>query len=121
MLNAVKESNKNAYEIKTGLSRVKLSHLMDSEKWMDANEAVELRFADRIKEYKPVNDSVKYTLADVYNAQTSVNKILYNKICNKYGRKNTAAAKQAEIKPIEKQQHFVKDIIVRLNYIKKHI
>lgn len=31
MLEEVKESIINAYEIKTGLSRAKLSHLMDSE------------------------------------------------------------------------------------------
>lgn len=48
MLNEVKESIINAYEIKTGLSRAKLSHLMDSETWMNANKAVELGFADGI-------------------------------------------------------------------------
>ena len=39
MLNEVKESILNAYEIKTGLSRTKISHLMDSETWMNANKA----------------------------------------------------------------------------------
>ena len=48
MLSEVKESIINAYEIKTGLSRVKLSHLMDAETWMNANKAVELGFADEI-------------------------------------------------------------------------
>lgn len=48
MLDEVKESIINAYEIKTGLSRSKLSHLMDDETWMDANSAVELGFADEI-------------------------------------------------------------------------
>ncbi len=48
MLKSVKESIVNAYELKTGLSRNKLSSLMDSEKYMDANEAVELGFADSI-------------------------------------------------------------------------
>ena len=46
MLDEVKESIINAYEIKTGLSRAKLSHLMDAETWMNANKAVELGFAD---------------------------------------------------------------------------
>lgn len=45
MLSSVKDSIINAYEIKTGLSRVKLAHLMDSETWMDANKAIELGFA----------------------------------------------------------------------------
>ena len=48
MLDEVKESIINAYESKTGMSRAKLSHLMDAETWMDANRAVELGFADEI-------------------------------------------------------------------------
>lgn len=48
MLSEVKESIINAYVLKTGLSRPKLSHLMDAETWMDANKAVELGFADEI-------------------------------------------------------------------------
>ena len=50
MLEAVKDSIINAYEIKTGLSRAKISHLMDEETWMDAHKAVELGFADDILE-----------------------------------------------------------------------
>jgi ATP-dependent Clp protease protease subunit len=48
MLAEVKESIMNAYEIKTGLSRSKLSHLMDAESWFNAKKAVELGFADKI-------------------------------------------------------------------------
>lgn len=48
MLAEVKESIINAYEIKTNMSRAKLSHLMDSETWMNANKAIELGFADDI-------------------------------------------------------------------------
>ena len=50
MLGEVKESIINAYEIKTGMSRAKLAHLMDSETWMNANKAIELGFADDILE-----------------------------------------------------------------------
>lgn len=46
MLSEVKESIINAYEIKTGLSRTRLSHLMDAESWFNAKKAVELGFAD---------------------------------------------------------------------------
>jgi len=46
MLDEVKESILNAYEIRTGLSRVKLSHLMDAETWLSANKAIELGFVD---------------------------------------------------------------------------
>ncbi|WP_353065900.1 head maturation protease, ClpP-related [Arcanobacterium hippocoleae] len=48
MLTSVKNSIINAYELKTGLSRAKLSRLMDEETWMDARRAVSLGFADRI-------------------------------------------------------------------------
>ena len=48
MLGSVKESILNAYEIKTGLSRARLAHLMDAETWMDANKALELGFIDGI-------------------------------------------------------------------------
>jgi len=50
MLDEVKESIVNAYEIKTGQSRAKISHLMDGETWMNANKAIELGFADGILE-----------------------------------------------------------------------
>lgn len=48
MLSEIKESIINAYELRTGLSRTKLSHLMDSETWFNAKKAVELGFADTI-------------------------------------------------------------------------
>ena len=52
MLSEVKESILNAYEIKTSLSRVQLSHLMDAESWFNAKKAIELGFADSIL-YEP--------------------------------------------------------------------
>lgn len=48
MLNEVKESIINAYQIKSGLSRAKISRLMTDETWMNARKAVELGFADGI-------------------------------------------------------------------------
>jgi ATP-dependent Clp protease protease subunit len=48
MLAEVKESIINAYEIKSGLSRARISHLMDAESWFNAKKAVELGFADDI-------------------------------------------------------------------------
>jgi ATP-dependent Clp protease protease subunit len=48
LLDEVKESIINAYELKTGLSRTKLAHMMSDETWMNAHKAVELGFADKI-------------------------------------------------------------------------
>ena len=47
-LNEVKASIINAYQKKTGLSRNKISQLMEDETWMNAKKAVELGFADEI-------------------------------------------------------------------------
>lgn len=77
MLDAVKDSIINAYEIKTGLSRAKLSHLMDAETWMDANKAVELGFADGIlsrtqeEDKAPPAGSMLYSPAAVTNSLMS--------------------------------------------------
>ncbi|MCK1237903.1 Clp protease ClpP [Streptococcus uberis] len=74
MLDEVKESIINAYEIKTGMSRAKLSHLMDSETWMDAHKAVELGFADDILNRSDTTDievpqvSMMYSKAQVVNS-----------------------------------------------------
>ena len=76
MLESVKDSIINAYEIKTGLSRAKLSHLMDAETWMDANKAVELGFADEVMkraeadgmDMEPPEASMLYSRAQVVNS-----------------------------------------------------
>ena len=48
MLESVKDSIINAYQLKTGLSRAKLSKLMDAETWMDATAAIDLGFANEL-------------------------------------------------------------------------
>ena len=75
MLGSVKDSIINAYEIKTGLSRTKLSHMMDAETWMDAGKAVELGFADGIlaraeltEDVEPMAMSMLYSKAAVVNS-----------------------------------------------------
>ncbi len=39
MLDEVKEGIMNAYEIKTGMDRKKISHLMDAESWFNAKKS----------------------------------------------------------------------------------
>ncbi len=112
MLNEVKESIINAYELKTGLSRAKLSHLMESETWMNANKAVELGFADGIIERDRTDDNSKMDISNVLFSCREVSNILFNKLTAKYGK-----PKQEEFS----KEHSVTDIMERLNYIKKHI
>lgn len=75
MLGSVKDSIINAYEIKTRLSRARLSHLMDAETWMDATKAMELGFADEImtrsdssEDVEPPAVSMLYSKANVVNS-----------------------------------------------------
>lgn len=76
MLSEVKESIINAYELKTGLSRVQLSHMMDDTTWMNAKWAVELGFADGI-----LTDEKHSTDAEGYAFSASaVERALINKI-----------------------------------------
>lgn len=79
MLEEVKESIINAYEIKTSLSRAKLSRLMDEETWMNAYKAIELGFADALLE-----DKKTANMKDSYVfSQRKVDAALLNKMTAK--------------------------------------
>ena len=106
MLSEVKESIINAYEIKTGLSRSKLSHLMDDETWMNAKKAMELGFADGMLE-----DEKKSPSPEAYAFSSStVERSLMNKLCNK-------AKAQKEPLP-EVTGRSVDELMDRLNLMK---
>ena len=108
MLQEVKESIINAYEIKTGLSRAKLSHLMDAETWMDANKAVELGFADGILQCAEQSSDVATPTASMMYSRVNVVNSLVGKI----------AAKCA-IEP--KNGRSVDELKNQLNAIKKYL
>ena len=82
MLEEVKESIINAYEIKTGLSRAKLSHLMDAETWMDANSAIELGFADEIMQ-RNIQDDIEVPNVSMTFSRASVTNSLMKKVAEK--------------------------------------
>ena len=83
MLDEVKESIINAYERKSGLSRDKLSKLMDNETWMNANKAVELGLADGIIEKEDKDKDEAKPSALLFSSKL-VNNALLNKISEKY-------------------------------------
>ena len=83
MLQEVKESIINAYELKTGLSRAKLSHLMDAETWMDANKAVELGFADGILQRSNETENIALPTASMMYSRVNVVNSLMGKIAAK--------------------------------------
>ena len=104
MLSEVKESIINAYEIKTGQSRAKLSHLMDAETWMNANKAIEYGFADGILEDKKSPSDVVVSFAFSRRAVT-----------NSHISKLTA--KQKAKKPAAPERS-VNELMERLNLMK---
>lgn len=76
MLDEVKESIINAYEIRTGLSHTQLSHMMDEETWMNAKKAIELGFADGLLEdNKNTEDDEGYMFSASAVERTLINKI----------------------------------------------
>ena len=83
MLSSVKDSIINAYELKTGLSRTKLAHLMDAETWMDAGKAVELGFADEIIKRNSGVDDMEMPQVTMLYSKTAVVNSLMDKIAEK--------------------------------------
>lgn len=113
MLDEVKESIMNAYEIKTGLSRTKISHLMDAETWMDANSAVEMGFADEIMKRSEVEDIDVPQVSMVYSRASVTNSLMeklaqHCKIEKPVGEPVTDTGRKAD------------DLLERLNLIKNH-
>lgn len=106
VLNEVKESIINAYEIKTGLSRAVLSHMMDAVTWMNANKAIELGFADEILEDEKKKDAGKgFEFQEHVFAEKLLNKI---------------TSKETKAKPNNKARSIA-ELKEKLNQIKKLI
>lgn len=80
ILDTIKDSIINAYALKTGRSRSKISQMMDDETWMSANVAVKEGFADGIlyQDGKPeVGDVAAFSrLAIVNSANRSMQDVM---------------------------------------------
>ena len=113
MLGEVKESIINAYEIKTGMSRAKLSRLMDAETWMNANKAVELGFADEILQRDTSSENEMTEAAATAFSRASVT----NSLMEKLSARCRISAKPTEPKPTIPERS-VDDLMERLNLIK---
>ena len=90
MLDEVKESIMNAYEIKTGLSRSRISHLMDAESWFNAKKAVELGFADKLlfsKEETEAEEEKELEMEAVMFSRKAVTNSLMSKLIPKPEKK----------------------------------
>ena len=108
MLDEVKESIINAYEIKTGMSRAKLSHLMDAETWMDAHTAVDLGFADEIMTRPADAGAENHVTGPMLFSRAAVTNHLMDKL---------AAKCRIEKRPTQPERS-VDDLMERLNLMK---
>ena len=106
MLSEVKESIINAYEIKTGLSRAKLSHLMDAETWMNANKAVELGFADDLL-FKADGESAAVEDSFVFSRRAVTNSLM-SKVKSHHTPSDPAKKAGAPIAELEKRLALIK-------------
>lgn len=103
MLSEVKESIINAYEIKTSLSRVRLSNLMDAETWLNANKALELGFADGIlKDEKKTQQSENVTYA--FSRKAVTNSLLDKMVVKKA---TTINKNQPSIEALKERLKFI--------------
>ena len=111
MLDEVKESIINAYEIKTGVSRIKLSHLMDAETWMNANKAIELGFADDVLKDEKQSEPT-------FSAYAFSRKAVATNLLNKMAEKSKPIQAEESAKP---QGRSVDELKERLFNLKKYM
>lgn len=111
MLDEVKESIINAYEIKTGVSRIKLSHLMDAETWMNANKAIELGFADDVLKDEKQSEPT-------FSAYAFSRKAVATNLLNKIAEKTIPINAEETLKP---QGRSIDELKERLLIIKKYM
>lgn len=107
LLNEVKESIINSYELKTKMSRTSLAHMMDAETWMNANKAIELGFADGLIE----DEKESLMLAPAYAFSTHE---FASNLLNKIADKN-------KVVPTPKEGRKVSELKNELKTIKKFI
>ena len=92
----IKESIINAYEIKTGLSRAKISRLMDAETWMNAKKAVELGFADSV-----LYTDVQRPVTDATDGLIFSRAAVTNSLLSKFGQ--GTKANNVDVEPLKRR------------------
>ena len=125
MLAEVKESIINAYQLKTGLSRAKLSKLMEAETWMNANKAIELGFADGIfgkkqseEQQEDEQENTPNEDEDDEEEQKNATSFLFSRKAVNASLLNKLTKKKATN---ETNGHSVAEIFDRLDTIQKYI
>lgn len=123
MLASVKDSIMNAYEIKTGMSRTRISHLMDAETWMDAHKAMELGFADDILARQDAEEDLDAPDVSMLYSRAAVTNSLMDKIAAKCHIKapDSGCTGATETENVTDNGRSAEEIRERLNFIKRFI
>ena len=121
MLDNVKEAIMNAYEIKTGMGRVKLSNLMDAESFFPVQKAIELGFADgMLADEKQIHPNDNVGVENYIFSRRTVNNSLMNKVlASVRGQKGSVplALQPAKTHDVKPQGIPVESLTQRLNLI----
>lgn len=105
ILNEIKESILNAYELRTKLPRNKLAKLMEDETWLNANKAIEYGFVDGLLE-RAATDFGQPVMAAEFTPMMITNSI-----------QSKLAVKETPKQP----ERTVQSCLDRLEIIKKYI
>jgi len=103
VLDEVKSTIINAYQSKTGLSRNKISELMDKETFMSAKKAVKEKFADKVLfdsnlEANSIQDNFTFSRLAIQNSMAdSMNKFFEIAKKNELNESKTNDAKQTQL------------------------
>lgn len=107
LLDQVKESIINAYQIKTGLSRQELSDIMDGETWMNAYRAKELGFCDEVLYDGPEpEEKVSFSFSSRAAEVQLLNRV------------KAAAPKEPETPPVTENRVKIADADTRLEHLR---
>ena len=118
MLEEVKESIINAYELRTGLSRARISHLMDSETWMNAKRAIELGFADgMLTDEKVMAEMPAFEFSDRAVEMALINKITAKTRKEPPVNKQEPEPKEPQTEPAPKHGRSVDELMERLHLL----
>ncbi len=107
VLDEVKESIINAYEIKTNLPRDEISRLMENETWMNAKKAIELGFADAIMGDEKASEDNMLDDAFSFSARVGERQLM-SKIAARYREKEIVDVSGTKIAELEKRLELLK-------------
>jgi len=108
VLDEVKETLINAYQAKTGLSRNKISRLMDEETWMSARKAMADGFADgmlytAVSEEEPVQNAFSFSRLAIQNSVDSV----MQRFIEEYRKHNKPKEQRSQTAPLSLYQKII--------------